>query len=268
MAAWTTPTPGKAPSIQLAGMCRHWQRLHVGDCEALPPLTSVRSAWLLFHRGELHKAFLAATQAGAAGFSVACKSACVYGSYVEPHEKNRLELFLDVAARAERHISNEPQCASAHYWHAYALSRYSQGISVARALAQGIGSKVKTSLETTIALQPKHAGALMALASFHADVIDKVGVLIGNMTYGVRRDISLELLDRGLKLAPHSPGTLVEYARTLLLLEGEARQTEALDLYREAAAVRPLDAQEYLDVQFARAALADQALVGESGKPR
>jgi hypothetical protein len=46
---------------------------------------------------------------------------------------------------------------------------------------------------------------------------------------------------------------------------------EALDLYREAAAVRPLDAQEYLDVQLAQAALAaapSEMPVGKSREPK
>ena len=62
---------------------------------------------------------------------------------------------------------------------AYALGRYSQGISVAKALAQGLGGKVKNALETTIKLAPKHADAHIALGAFHAEVIDKVGSLLG-----------------------------------------------------------------------------------------
>ena len=62
---------------------------------------------------------------------------------------------------------------------AYALGRYSPGISVAKALAQGLGSKVKHALETTLKLQPKHADAHIALGAFHAEVIDKVGKLLG-----------------------------------------------------------------------------------------
>ncbi len=46
---------------------------------------------------------------------------------------------------------------------AYAVGRYGQGISVAKALAQGLGSKVKNALETTIKLAPKHADAHIAL---------------------------------------------------------------------------------------------------------
>ena len=63
--------------------------------------------------------------------------------------------------------------------------------------------------------------------AFHAEVIDKVGALIGRMTYGVRAETAIELFQHGLELHPNSPGALMEYARGLLMLEGEARTAEA-----------------------------------------
>ena len=54
-------------------------------------------------------------------------------------------------------------------------------------VAQHIGeSRVRT-----IALQPRHAHAYIALGAFHAEVIDKVGTLIGGMTYGAKKDVGL-----------------------------------------------------------------------------
>jgi hypothetical protein len=44
----------------------------------------------------------------------------------------------------------------------------------------------------------------------------------------------------------------VEYALALLILEGDARLTEASALYQKAAALKPTDAREYLDIAIAR----------------
>jgi hypothetical protein len=49
---------------------------------------------------------------------------------------------MQVAERAQAQAAQSRQ-PNAWYWHAYALGRYSQGISVAKALAQGLGGKVK-----------------------------------------------------------------------------------------------------------------------------
>jgi tetratricopeptide (TPR) repeat protein len=116
-----------------------------------------------------------------------------------------------------------------------------------------MGSRIKTALETTITLQPLHADAHFALGAFHAEIIDKVGALIGGMAYGARKEASLQMFEQGLKLQPLSTVGLVEYAMALVMLEGEARREEATALYEQAASLKPLDAQEYLDIARAKA---------------
>ena len=194
---------------------------------------------------------------GGDGITVANKATCMYANYLEKKEKTKLDLFMEVAQRAEAQAAEQAKNLNAWYWQAYALGRYSQGISVARALAQGLGSKVKEALEKTIKLQPKHADAHIALGAFHAEVIDKVGALIGGMTYGAKKDIGLKLFQDALKINPHSAIGMIEYANGLLMLEGDRKMKEATRLYEQAAASKPMDAMERLDVTLARAELAD-----------
>jgi cytochrome c-type biogenesis protein CcmH/NrfG len=127
---------------------------------------------------------------------------------------------------------------------------------VAKALAQGLGAKVKGSLETAIRLQPKHADAHIALGSFHAEVIDKVGSLLGR-TQGASKDTGLAMYKTALKLVPGSAIAMVEYANGLVMLEGDKRMKEAEKLYADAAACVPTDAMERLDVEMAKAELED-----------
>jgi tetratricopeptide (TPR) repeat protein len=240
-----------------ARLKRNWKRLHCGDQEPLPKDSKVLAAWALFHSGAFEKAAEAGLKAGEVGTTVANKATCMYANYLEPKEKTRLELFMQVAERAAEQAGADPGNANAFYWQAYALGRYSQGISVAKALARGIGSKVKSALETTIRLQPLHADAHIALGSFHAEVIDKVGSLIGAMTYGAKKDTSLKLFAQALSLMPDSSIAKIEYANALVMLEGERRMEEATRLYQAAAAAKALDATQRLDVQMALTELAD-----------
>lgn len=239
-----------------AGVTRRWARLHAGDAEPLPADPRVLEAWVLFHNGAFQQAHEAGLAAGEAGVTVANKACCIHANYLEKKEKARLELLLECAGRAARQAAAHPGDANAWYWQAYALGRYSQGISVAKALAQGLGSKVKDALERAIALQPRHADAHVALGAFHAEVIDKVGSLIGGMTHGASKETGLQMFRRALQLHPESPIALVEYANGLLMLEGDERMEEATRLYEQAAAIEPLDAMERLDVELARAELA------------
>ena len=240
-----------------ATLKKAWSRLHRGDQEPYPKDAAVVDAWIAFHAGDFEQAARAGLAAGGAGVTVANKATSIYANYLEDSEKKKLALFEEVAARAEKQQAAEPGNANAFYWQAYALGRYAQGISIAKALAQGIGGRVKTALETTIRLAPKHADAHIALASYHAEVIDKVGAMIGGLTYGAKKDAALKLYETALKLMPDSAIARIEYANGLVMLEGKKSLARAEKLYAEAAACAPADAMERLDVELAKTELED-----------
>lgn len=257
MAKWTTfPHDNADYSYDAAALKKKWARLHAGDAEPLPKDDKVLAAWALFHAGEFQKAHDAGLKAGGDGITVANKAQSIYANYLEKSEKNRLAMFMEVSERAEAQQAEDPKNPNAYYWQAYALGRYSQGISVAKALAQGLGSKVKTALETAIKLQPRHADAHIALGAFHAEVIDKVGGLLGR-TQGASKDQGLLMYKTAIKLNPNSAIAMVEYANGLVMLEGEKKMKEAEKLYADAAAFDPADAMERLDVEMAKAELED-----------
>ena len=257
MAKWTAfPYVSDDYRLDAATLKKKWARLHTGDAEALPKDEAVLAAWSLFHAGDFQKACEAGLKVGGAGITVANKAQAIYANYLEKSEKNKLALFLEVVERAEAQQKSEPKNPSAYYWMAYALGRYSQGISVAKALAQGLGGKVKGALETTIKLQPKHADAHIALGTFHAEVIDKVGKLLGK-TQGADTATGLKMFKKALELNPTSAIAMVEYANGLVMLEGDKKMKEAEKLYADAAACEPLDAMERLDVEMAKEELED-----------
>ena len=255
MAKWTA-FPYELYDFDAAKLKKQWARLHAGDMEPQPKDAKVLEAWVLFHGGEFQKAFDAGLKAGGAGTTVANKAQSIYANYLEKSEKTKLAMFQEVMARAEAQAAEEPMNPNAHYWMAYAIGRYSQGISVAKALSQGLGNKVKAALETTIKLAPKHADAHIALGAFHAEVIDKVGSLLGK-TQGASKAIGLAMYQQALKLTPASAIAMVEYANGLVMLEGDKRMKDAEKLYADAAACKPADAMERLDVEMAKAELED-----------
>lgn len=235
-----------------------WPLLHAGDREPLPTHPQVLSAWALYHNGHYQKATETGLALGMDGMTVANKATCIHATHLEPKESARLAFWTDVAHRAEAQAAAQPHNPNAWFFQAYALGRYSQGVSVGKALAEGLGTKVRKALEMTLKLCPEHADAHLALAAFHAEVIDKVGALIGGMTYGARKDTGLEHYRTALALHPQSPLTLMEYANGLVMLEGDKRMAEATALYEQAAACEPLDATERMEVEMAKAELAHE----------
>ncbi len=257
MAKWTAfPYDNTPYRYDAAALKKHWARLHQGDVEPLPKDSQVLAAWALFHAGEFHPATQAGLKAGGAGITVANKAQAIYANYLEKNEKSKLALFMEVAERAEAQAAAEPKNANAHYFMAYALGRYSQGISVAKALTQGLGGKIKTALETAIQLAPQHADAHIALGTFHAEVIDKVGSLLAR-TQGASKDTGLAMFKTALELNPGSAIAMIEYANGLVMLEGDKRMKEAEKLYAKAAACVAIDAMERLDIEMAKAELED-----------
>jgi hypothetical protein len=257
MAKWTAfPYDNADYRYDAAALKKHWARLHAGDAEPLPKDAAVLAAWSLFHAGEFQKAYEAGLKAGGAGLTVANKAQGIYANYLEKSEKTKLAMFLEVAERAEAQQAAEPKNANAYYWQAYAIGRYSQAISVAKALAQGLGGKVRHALEKTIELAPKHADAHIVFGSYHAEIIDKVGKLLGR-TQGADAATGLRMFKEALKLNPTSAIAMMEYANGLVMIEGDKRMKDAEKLYAEAAACTPLDAMERLDVEAARSELED-----------
>ncbi|MGE5665776.1 MAG: hypothetical protein ACM3ZD_04030 [Betaproteobacteria bacterium] len=251
------PYPEKSYVYTAASLKKAWPELHRGDAEPFPKDAALVDGWIAFHAGDFHKAFEAGLAAGEAGVTLANKAQAIYANYLEDDEKKKLKMFEEVAERAEQQQADEPKNANAYYWQAYALGRYAQGISIAKALAAGIGGKVKTALDTALKLAPKHADAHVASGAWHAEIIDKVGSMVGGLTYGAKKDASLKHYETALKLNPDSAITKVEYANGLVMLEGKKALAKAEALYGEAANAEARDAMERLDVELARAELED-----------
>jgi tetratricopeptide (TPR) repeat protein len=249
------PHPSKSFEHDAAGLKKHWARLHKGDCEPFPKDAAVVDAWRAFHAGDFAKAVETGHAAGGAGINAAVKAQTVYATYLEKADKAKIALCEEAAGWAQERRADAPKDANAHYLYAFALGRYGQGISVAKALAQGFGGKIKDALLTTIKLQPKHADAHTAYGSYQAEVVAKVGGLVAGMTYGAKKDSALDYFAKALKLNPESAIAHIEYANGLILLFGKARLDEATKLYEAAAACQPADAMEQMDVALARSEL-------------
>ena len=253
---WTKfPYPDQTIERDDAAVKKGWARLHRGDAEPLPKDAGTLSAWTAFHAGRFGDAVDAGTKAGGAGVNAAVKAQVVYASYLEKNEKAKLALLEEAAAWADQRRREAPKDANAHYLYAFALGRWGQGISVAKALAQGFGGKIKDALNTAIKLEPKHADAHVAYGAYQAEVIDKVGGIVAGVTYGAKKDAAVELFEKALKLNPESAIARIEFANGLLMLFGKSRIGDAEKLYKEAAKAPPADAMERLDVELAKSEL-------------
>jgi len=272
------PNPDRRYDYPDAALRKHWHQLHQGDREPYPEASSVQrliahakrltplsaadaaaalqDAWRAYHRGDFADAVALGLCAGPLGYNVANKATNIYATYLEPDVKSKLDLFQASARRAEELQSIAPALVNAWYFHGQAVGRYSQGISIAAALARGLAGKVRKSLERAIALDPDHAEAHIALGAFHAEVVGKMGAIAGGLTYGASKEASLGHFRTALRLMPRSAIARIEYANALATMFGRSRMAEATRLCEEAASFEPADAMERLDVELAKSELA------------
>jgi tetratricopeptide (TPR) repeat protein len=256
-----------------------WRRLHVTDREPWPDerlITSLakhnrsfatwvdstdgpaevarelQSAWEKFHAGEFAAAIEAGGELGALGATVANKAAAVHSLYSRKGGSHQLELLDAAVKRGEQAVVVLPDYANAHYTLGLALGRYSQGISILKALAAGIATRVRTHLERTLNLEPQHAEAHVALGLYHAEIINKLGGLAASLTYGASSDTALDHFGRATRLAPESAIIHIEHANGLMLLNADRFYAKARALYAEAASFEPADEMERLDIERAK----------------
>ncbi len=213
---------------------------------------ALQRAWQEFHTGKFAAAIARGSQLGALGASVANKAAAVHTLYARTFGARERTMLEEGIARGEAAVGVLPEYANAHYFLALVLGRYSQRISIVRALTQGLAGRVRAHLERTLELEPKHAEAYLAFGLYHAEIVAQLGALAARLTYGASPDAALECFEHARKLAPTSPIVHVEHANGLLLLDAARYREQARALYEKAAGLEPRDAMERLDVQRAR----------------
>ena len=232
-----------------------WDDLHLGDKEPFPEQEELQEAWRCFHRGDFQQAVDIADAFGLAGHAVANKATGIYATYLEDNSRRQVACFKSAIERAEQAIEAFPDDPNSHYFHAFNLGRYSQSISVIKALKQGVGGKIFSSLNRALELEPEHAEAHTAMGMYHAEIIDKVGKLIGGMTYSASEKESMKHFEYSLAITPRAPIAQIEYGNGLYLLFGDDRIDEVSDLYVKASETAALDAMERLDIEAALAEL-------------
>ena len=257
---------------------KHWATLHAGDQEPFPSearvvnllkadpklakgakpaqiAATLQDAWRAFHRGDFEQADALGSGLGVLGANVANKAMGIHAARLVESESEQMKRFETVAARAEKASAAFPSEPNAHYLRAFALGRYSQLLSITKALSQGLAGKVKDSLDKTLKLSHNHAEAHLAMAMYHAEIVGKVGGMLARLTYGATSASAEEHLKTALKLTPDAPIAHLERGNALLLLYGDKREDDVAIAYSKAAKLKPRDAMEALDVAYAKSQL-------------
>lgn len=253
-----------------------WPRLHRGDREPFPSSQAVevrsyctpsmihagadprhvagdlQEAWRAFHAGDFASAVQRGIALGPIGCVVAARATLVHAVYLEPDAHRRLAILADVVRHCDALTGLAEDWANAWYVSAVALGRYGKEISVVKALAGGLGGRVRSKLERVLLVDPGHVDAHIALGVLESELASSIGARAAALDFRASRDSAIEHFETARRLSPDSAVAHLEYARALLRMFGNERSSAVFELYAQAAACQAADARERLDVEAAR----------------
>lgn len=274
-----TPFPNPDPAFDFSGerLREAWPRLHAGDREPFPDRADIaeliaaearlgdatfgtdaekisaelQDAWRDFHRGEFRQAFERGLAVGPLGQAVAITADGVQCFFLESRDADKVARYQALAERASDALDLLPLRAATHYRYAWALGLLSRRLPVVQVLAEGIGSKLHAALEAALELDADHPEAHTALGLYHAEVMDKIGVALARLTWRVEPEAAEAHLRTAIRLTPEAPNAWVGLGIGLGLLDGHKHADEGKAALAKAAAMRPLDARQALEIAYA-----------------
>ncbi|MFM9420425.1 MULTISPECIES: hypothetical protein [Thermus] len=182
--------------------------------------------------------------------ALAAKGASFYALYqAKPEEKRTW--FEKAEKAASQAIAKAPDYPEGYFERARALGRLSQFKGILEALAEGLAPRIRGDLEKTLKLKPDHAGAMVALALWHFELVQK-GWLVA-ATQGADGSRVEPLMQKAIELEPDGIIHRVEYAR---VLAAWGKKEEARKQLETALSLPAKTAADRYDQERARQELA------------
>ena len=230
---------------------------------AVASAESLDEARTAFAEGRFVDAAGIAEAAGTSeGYALAARSLAVYGHYAAPEEEKK-ELFERALQLGEEAVRADTANPEGYFQSGHALGRYAQSIGTMTALRKGLGGKTRKMFEATLARDPDHALAHLALGGWNADIVSRAGRMMARVMYGATKKEAAAHFERALELAPESKVVLLDYALRLPKLAGRKGRERARELLEKAVALPVGDV--YGGFVHERAVAALKALAGGIG---
>lgn len=265
-----------------SSMASAWPQIHAIDQEPLPTVAGLKQllkgtdlalesasprfgqdfdgladalldAWVDFHNGDFQSAYQKGMGCGLVGYYVAMLALNTYATYLAPTSE-QAGLLLQAAETSQKAADAFPRAINFQYAYALNIGRYSEAVSITKAISSGAAVSFKKSLETCLKLKPDHIPSLLAQGALFAQVIGAIGELPAKLSFGATRKKVFSIYENALKIANPPPVIFVEYAKSIQLLD-KKNQGMVERLLKEALDAPVLDPLDAFDQQEAVALL-------------
>ena len=224
--------------------------------EAAAYAAQLQDVWRLMFRGDFAQAKADGLKLGVGGQVPAMFAQVTYALFLAPDQASKQKLLEEVISytdQAGELVNADPM---AMFGRVYAKARLGEDLPIAVVLKRGYTSQIPDELDALLKKSPNQPYALALYGGYHAGVIRKVGAFVGNMTYGVDDDKMEQFFARSFKQANNLPIGHYEYANALTYVYGDDEHAKALKELQAAAAIKPINAMEALEVAHAKKLLA------------
>jgi len=209
---------------------------------------------LLLHNGKFHEAYDAGASLKQFGIIVRAHARYLNTYYFETDKNIRIAEFKTIADEIEPALKKEPTDKDLRFIHAYMHGRYLEELPFKVSLVPTY-SKLFSGVNELLKENPKHLGAQLILASFHADGSVKAPFL-SKVRFGSKPEIAIQTFEAALKQDPASTVAQLEYAMARIKLNKGKPDDVAITALKNAVATSPSDANATLAQNKAKSLLA------------
>lgn len=221
-----------------------------------PDLISERliSGWIDFHAGRFARAVSTGIDLGPIGHYLVSAAASIYGFYFA-ESKERLDIFKFAYALAQETANKDYNHINTHYMYACNLGRWGESVSKFKAMQTGVPLKFRAAIIKTLEQNPNHIYARTGLAAFQGMIIGESLESVARFTFGATKEKCYGIFERVIEDAPSLPLPMMQYGRSIMMIEGAKKGARGLEYIRQASEATARDVMEKLDIRYARSLL-------------
>lgn len=212
-----------------------------------PHLAEVRDVWRLHFEGKFEQAYNKGITLGPLGAMPALQAKLMYTHFLVSDRKQKIKLFEEVNAEVGKYRNIVPNHPFVVFGETYARARLLQLLSATKAQSTGyIKSSIKT-LKSLGKAYPSRGIYSLTHGGLYAGIVEKIGSILGNVTFGASENKAIKLLNKGLKNATQQPVVYYEYAVALASMNKKKHAENIKKLLNACLALAPINAEEALN---------------------
>lgn len=242
------------------------QSLEYQDADWQQHSLNVLEVWQAFFRGDYQHAYQLGNEYGGYAQVPGVLSEIIQAVYLTPTLAQKQALLRDAILRIKHYGQQFPYVAGDKAYgddyamlrlgFAYAVGRLAEDESVPALLTNHHPVIAMNTVTELLAVAPNHPMGLALAGGVDANVIRRVGKLVGSLGLDVHSFDAQKAFVEATRLVPDMAILRYEYANSLLYTKGRAAWPQAQQQLQQAAAAKPLDVMEALDAAYAKKHLA------------